>query len=159
MKEIAMKRNKGTKTRRQVIPMWTYNEVQKAQPYLTSILRSARDHQLEANRQDLLARRLAARPGRPDRALLIAHAEALRDGGLARERLVEALEELQSLGIECPDAVQGVALVPFVNEQQLAWLVYDMFDDEPLRSWRYQTDPEEMRRPLGELQAPVSALN
>ena len=46
------------------------------------------------------------------------------------------------------DAVQGMALVPFVHDDQAAWYVFDLFDSQPIRSWCYQSDPEETRRPL-----------
>jgi hypothetical protein len=147
-----MKRNKGTKVRRNAVPLWTYPEAQKALPYLASILRSARDHQIEANRWDLRARRLAAAPGRPDRSMLIAQEEALRESRLARERLQDTLEEFERLGIECAHPINGQALLPFVNEQQVAWFIYDLFDDQPLRFWRYQGDPEETRRSIQDIQ-------
>ena len=75
-------------------------------------------------------------------------ADATREGGRARDRLAEVLEELHDLGIECLDPIQGIALVPFANEKQLAWFVYDLFDNEPLRSWRLHNDPLDTRRPI-----------
>jgi hypothetical protein len=145
---MAMKRNKSTKSRRQVIPVWTYEQARKASPYLASILRSVREHQIDAQRHDFAAKRLANAPGRPDRKSLIAHADATRDSGRAQDRVAEALGELDDLGIECLDPIRGIALVPFANEKQLAWFVYDLFDDEPLRHWRYHKDPLETRRPI-----------
>ena len=46
------------------------------------------------------------------------------------------------------DPGRGVALVPFLQDNQPAWYVFDLFDSQPIRSWRYQSDPEATRRPL-----------
>src|SRR5205085_5516795 len=94
--------------------------------------------------------RLAALTGRPDRDRLIAHAVAVQGGRQAGEKLQGALEELQALDIYCVDPVQGEALIPFRHSKQLAWFVYNQFDRDPLRFWRYHDDPLETRRPLVE---------
>jgi Uncharacterized conserved protein (DUF2203) len=143
-----MKRNKSTKSRRQIIPVWTYAQARSASPYVASIMRSVRDHQIDAHQHELAAKQFAKAPGRPDRKALIAYADATRESGRARDRLAEALDELHDLGIECLDPIQGTALVPFANEKQLAWFVYDLFDDEPLRFWRLHDDPLDTRRPI-----------
>jgi len=147
-----MKRNKRTKSRRQVIPVWTYEQARKASPYLASILRSVREHRIDAQRHEVAAKRLADAPGRPDRKSLIAHTEATRESERAQDRVAEAIGELDDLGIECLDPVQGIALVPFANEDQLAWFIYDLFDEEPLRYWRYHKDPLDTRRPIETIQ-------
>ena len=42
-------------------------------------------------------------------------------------------------------------MVPFIYNGQLAWFVFDLFDDsDPLRFWRYHQDPLETRRPIAE---------
>ncbi len=143
-----MKRNKSTKSRRQTVPVWTYAQAKSASPYLASIMRSVRDHHIDAHRHELDAKQLAEAPGRPDRKSLIAYADATQESGRARDRLAEALDELHCLGIDCLDPVQGTALIPFANEKQLAWFIYDLFDDEPLRFWRLHNDPLETRRPI-----------
>jgi hypothetical protein len=152
-----MKRNKRTKSRRQVIPVWTYEQAKKASPYLASVLRSVREHQIDAQRHEVAAQRLADAPGRPDRKSLICQAEATRESGHAQDRVAEALAELDDLGIECLDPIQGIAFVPFANEKQLAWFVYDLFDEEPLRYWRYHNDPLDTRRPIEAIQETSTA--
>ncbi len=77
---------------------WKYTEAVKALPYLRSIVRSLREHWLEAQRGRLQLRRLDARPGRPDRQALILRAEASRNAELAQIHFNEALRELQALG-------------------------------------------------------------
>jgi hypothetical protein len=56
-------------------------------------------------------------------------------------------QELGAPGVQPLDAVQGVAPVPFVHDDQSAWYLLDLFDSQPIRSWRYQSDPEPTRRP------------
>jgi hypothetical protein len=147
--EDAMKRNrKGTSARRETIHPWTYARAHAAIPYLTSLLRSLREHRLEALRHHLTARRLADQPGRPDSRTLIAREEARREARLADERFQEALDELQAIDVFCLHPIHGRALVPFVHEEQLAWFVFDLFDQEPMRFWRFHSDPMETRRPV-----------
>jgi hypothetical protein len=146
-----MNRNRhGAKRRRQRIRLWDYAAARGVVPYVASIMASIREHWLEAVGHDLRVRRLAAHTGRPDRDRLIAHAEALTGGRQASEQLQAALEELQALDIYCVDPVQGEALIPFKHTRQLAWFVYNQFDRDPIRFWRYHDDPLETRRPLVE---------
>jgi hypothetical protein len=142
---------KKAKGSRQVIPIWTYDQAQGLIPYLTSVMRSLRDHQLDVQKYDLMTRRLANRPGRPDRPTLMAHHDAVQETQHAWEEYDTALEELNSLGIFCLDAVQGEALVPFEHEQQLAWFIFDLFDNRPFRFWRFDRDNLETRRPIREV--------
>ena len=37
---------------------------------------------------------------------------------------------------------------PFIQGDQPAWYVFDLFDNQPIRSWRYQSDPDQTRRAL-----------
>jgi hypothetical protein len=128
--------------------LWTFDEAQAAVPYLSSVVRSLRDHYLVllSHRRELLA--LADRPGRPDRKALIAEQEIRRDLHHTESEYQLALDELEALDIQPLDAGQGTALVPFVHDDQLAWYIFDLFDSQPIRSWRYQSDPDETRRKL-----------
>jgi hypothetical protein len=148
-----MKRNqKGTKRRRRQIRVWSIEQARAALPYLSSVVRSLREHRLEAVTQHRTAEQLAQRPGRPDRDSLIAHAESVKAAEQADERFREALAELEALDIYLIDPVAGQALIPFAHDENLAWYVYDAFDPEPLRFWRYHSDPLDTRRPLAELE-------
>ena len=62
-----MNRNRKEARRKQVLPVWTYPQAQNAVPYIRSIMRSLREHRLEQLGSEMRAKRLAARPGRPDR--------------------------------------------------------------------------------------------
>jgi hypothetical protein len=125
---------------------WTFEEVQTAVPYFSSVVRSLREHFLEilAKRRELQT--FAERSGRPDRKALIDEQEARRDLQKAEQDCQDALGELTELGVQPLDPVQGTALVPFVHDDQPAWYFFDLFDGQPIRSWRYQSDADETRR-------------
>jgi hypothetical protein len=142
------RRPNGSKQSRRALRVWTLAQTEAAVPYLTSVIRSLREHTLEALVQRRELERLAARPGRPDRTALIAHQETDRQVRRAEEASREAAEELNALDIVPLDATAGTALVPFVHQEQLAWYVFNLHDAPPLTSWRFQDDPLETRRPL-----------
>ena len=143
-----MKRNsKGTK-RRRTIQVWTLAQAKSAAPYLTSIVRSLREHALEGLACRRRLRHIDERPGRPDRDALITRQEAEADARRAEDRAAEDGAELAALDIQPLDPVHGQALVPFVHEEQLAWYVFDLFDPQPFRFWRFQSDPDDTRRPV-----------
>ncbi len=146
-----MNRKKGLRKRATVVPVWTYSQARNAQPYLASVMRSVREHRLEAQNFDLLARRLDRKEGRPDRDRLMALAEARENFRRAEDRLNSEVQELHDLGVYCLDPVRGEALVPFAHEEQLAWFVYELFDKDPIRFWRFHEDPLTMRRPIAEV--------
>ncbi|HTU89555.1 MAG TPA: hypothetical protein VMF69_05605 [Gemmataceae bacterium] len=148
-----MKRQpKGAKERAETIQVWTYEQALSAAPYFSSILRSLREHALEALQHYHRAKRIANRPGRPDRSAIIAQQEAEKEARRADDRFHDDLMELQEMDIYTLDPIQGLALVPFVYNDQLAWYIFDLFDAQPLRFWRYQSDPEETRRPVTAMQ-------
>lgn len=147
-----MKRNQNeAKRRRQTLQVWTLKQARSALPYITSVVGSLREHKLEAQAQQRRAEKLAHQPGRPGRAALIALEEARDAGAKAQERFETALHELHSLDVYCLDPVNGLALIPFVHDKQLAWFVYDLFAPETLQAWRFHSDPLETRRPMEEL--------
>ncbi len=148
-----MKRDqRGAKRRRQSLKVWSHKEALAALPYLATVLRSVREHRLEALNQHRRVKRLASQPGRPNRDHLIALQEATRAAREADDRFQDALREIHLLDIYCVDPVAGLAFIPFAHDEQLAWFVYDLFDAEPLRFWRYHSDPVETRWPLEEME-------
>jgi hypothetical protein len=147
---------KGAKERPQTIQVWSYEQAQAAAPYVSSILRSLREHALDALQHYHRAKRLANRPGRPDRQAIIAQQEAEKEARRADERFRDALDELQEMDIYTLDPIQGQALVPFVHNDQLAWFIFDLFDAQPLRFWRFQSDPDDTRRPVTAMQKGAS---
>src|SRR5207237_9376321 len=123
--------------------------------YLGSVLRSIRETWLEAVRKEIDSERLAAKPGRSDRKRILDEQQASTEARLANQRYQEAREELEGLGIACLDPNQGMAWIPFNYDNQLAWFVFDLFDNDPIRFWRYQTDPLETRREVSEITADI----
>ena len=152
-----MKRQpKGARENTQTIQVWTYEQALSAAPYIASIVRSLREHALESLTHYHRAKRIANRPGRPGRQDIITQQEAEREARRADERFRDALDELQEMDIYTLDPIQGQALIPFVHNDQLAWFVFDLFDAQPLRFWRFQSDPEDTRRPITSMQKGVS---
>ncbi len=143
-----MKRNKGAKQNADTLQVWSLNQARAAIPYLSSVLRSMREHALQALTASHRARRLARKPGRPSRSELIAWQEAESEARQAEAQFQYAASELEQLDIFTLDPVRGQALIPFVQEEQLAWYIFDLFDSKPFRFWRFQSDPEETRRPI-----------
>jgi hypothetical protein len=143
-----MKRNKGVKQTRDTLQVWSLNQARAAIPYLSSVLRSMRDHALQALAANHKARRLANKPGRTTRADLINWQEAEQEARHAEGLFQEAAGELEDLDVFTLDPIRGQALIPFVQEEQLAWYIFDLFDNKPFRFWRFQSDPEDTRRPI-----------
>ncbi len=143
---------KGTKKRSRSIQVWTYAQAQTALPYITAIVRSLREHALEALIYRRQLQRLTNQPGRPTLTSLIAIEEAKRQAELAESRFEDAADELQELDIFSLDPLQGTALIPFVHKDELAWYIFDLFDSRPLSFWLFQSDPEDTRRPITSMQ-------
>jgi hypothetical protein len=142
-----MKRSKKEK-QPQPIQVWSLAQARAARPYILTLVRSLREHSLEviARRRDVA--RLTGRPGRPDRTTLIAIQEAQAEVRRAEDRVHEDAAELAALDVYSADPVPGQALIPFVHDDQLAWYIFDLFDADSFRFWRFQSDPDETRRPV-----------
>ncbi len=147
------RRQKGGRRRRRTLQTWSIGQAEAATPYIRSVLTSLREHHLEWQARQLDVQRLAARSGRPDRAALIAHRHASEEVDRVADRALEAAEELADLDVFTLDPSAGQALLPFVYEEQLAWYLFDLFDErKPLRYWRFDSDTPEARRPITPLQ-------
>ena len=145
-----MKRRRRTKDRSlRVIRLWKYADAAKASPYLRSLVNSLRDHWLLLQNRHLAARRLQdlRKPSRHDR---IALDDTLEEARRAENEFDDTLQELMSLDIFLLDPVRGQALIPFQEGEELAWFVFDLFDEKAMTSWRYHKDPLETRRPVPE---------
>jgi hypothetical protein len=139
---------KEARKRRSTIRLWTYNQAKSAAPYIASVVRSLREHALEAQSQQALLNRLAGLALRPNRNTLIATQDAQSALARANDEQDSAARELAELDVVSVDPMQGTALVPFVQDDQLAWYVFDLFDAGHYRFWRFQSDPESTRRRL-----------
>jgi len=154
-----MKRKRQQKKRpMRMIKLWDYPRAHKALPYLRSVAQSLRDHWLEAQGKRLEVHRLSKRPGRPDRTAILAGERAAQEKTEAEDRFTDALNELMGIDVYLLDPVRGVAFIPFQKQDELAWFIFDLFDSDNLKSWRFHQDPLETRRPIAEVIAdpPVS---
>jgi hypothetical protein len=146
-----MKRRRKQKRRRlRTISLWNYSQASKALPYLRSVTRSLRDHWLEAQGKRLEVDRLSHQPGRRDRSAILANEKAAEEKSRAEDRFTDALNELLGIDVYLLDPVRGVAFIPFQKEEELAWFVFDLFESDGLKSWRFHQDPLEMRRPIAD---------
>ena len=153
-----MKRRRHKQGRNmRALRLWTRAEAARAVPYLRSVIASLREHWLDAQYQRRAGERLAARPGRPDRAQLLRQAALHADQEHAETRFNEALEELLNLDVYPLDPVGGVALIPFRKDEDLAWYVFDQFQDDGLTGWRLHDDPLEQCRPFDTVALPPPA--
>jgi hypothetical protein len=141
-----VKRNRQSSKNQQTIQVWTLEQARSLVPYLTSIIDSMREARLE---------KLEARHGRPNRDQILALADEKAKVQETEDRYKKAQEELQQLDVYCINAVQGLALIPFVNEDQLAWFIFDRFDADPLRFWRFHLDPVDVKHPIETVQKPA----
>lgn len=131
--------------------LWTYAGVTKAIPYIRSLVQSMRDGWLELRQAQEHVRRIAARPGRPDRDSLIRLEESQRDVARQEAKLEETIDEMLVLSAFCVDPRAGLTVIPFMKGDELAWFVFDLFDPKGVNAWRLHTDPIETRRALTEL--------
>lgn len=154
-----MKRqNKKAKQTQRQIHLWTVAQAQAAVPLVRSIVQSLRDSWLDSLTHHQRAGRLAGKPGRPDRTTLIGQEDERRATDRAQEQFATTLDELEALDIFCMDPLNGLAVIPFRQHDQLAWFVFDLFDAAGLSAWRYDTDPLETRNALAEVEgAPALA--
>jgi hypothetical protein len=144
-----MRRDRKTaKRNRHELQVWTFDKARSAIPYILSVVRSLREHAIEIQARQQEVKRLDELPGRPDRTRIIANQEAQRDLHRAEHHFEDAAADLEQMDIFCLDPVRGQALVPFIDDEQLAWYIFDLFDNKHFRFWRYQSDPEETRRPI-----------
>ena len=128
--------------------LWTYEAALRAAPYLRAVVRSLREHWLDFQSLRRQIQRLDSRPGRPDRQTLIRRTLAVKELDQAHIELEETFQELKAIDVYCVDPVNGLALIPFGNGDELAWYMFDLFSPQGLEAWRFHGDPLEMRRPL-----------
>lgn len=145
------RRKKAAKAKTVEFPVWTYEQAERALPYITSVMGSIREQYLALVRQQRASRQLAEQPGRPDRQAIIAKDETDRQVRRTEEELTESVSELLKLNVQCVDPVNGLGMIPFVQEGQLAWYVFDLFAEQKLGGWRFHQDALNTRRPLEEV--------
>lgn len=133
------------------LPVWKKEQVDKALPYITSVMTSVRESYLTMLRTKRRLTVLEHKQGIANREELIEMEELGKDFARHEQNLADTVEETITLNIHCTDPVNGVAMLPFTTADQLAWYVYDLFADEKIQGWRFHHDSLTTRRPLAEL--------
>lgn len=149
-----MKRRRRSRSKRmRVLRLWQRSELAKAIPYLRSVTGSLREHYLELLRLRRKDERDRDAHAPRDREQLIAAEKRSDELERAQAKFDDALEELNGLDVYLLNPVQGLALVPFRKEDDLAWFIFDHFAKPGIVGWRYHVDPIDERRPLSQLPA------
>lgn len=131
--------------------LWSLPDAQKVVPYVRSLMQSLREGWLNLRQAQESVQRAKARPGRPNRDLIIQMEESQRDVERAEAELQDIVADMMALSAYCVDPVAGLAVIPFLRGQELAWYVFDLFDEKGIIAWRLYSDPLETRRPLADL--------
>lgn len=147
-----MKHQKRSRRQQKRMRNWSRERAIASLPYVVPVVRSIREHKLSILTHRRKARRLDSQPGRPTRDMIIAREEALRDADRAKAQYSEALRELRALNLKSIDPIRGIVYFPFKHANLMAWLIFDLFEAEPLQHWRYRDDDDDVRRPLSELE-------
>jgi hypothetical protein len=90
------------------------------------------------------------RAGLPNRQALLLREEAAREAQRTEERFEETLRELTALGVSSLDPTKGLVLIPFREDGDVAWFVFDLFAPQGQELSRFEADTRETRRPLVE---------
>jgi hypothetical protein len=143
-----MKRRHERSERMRAVRLWDWSDATKAVPYLRSVIASLREHWLEVLNADHRLRALDKKKGPARRERLLEVKASQDERERAHVKFDDALEELNSVDVYLLDPVQGLALIPFRKEDDLAWYVFDCFADDGLIGWRYEHDPIVACRPL-----------
>lgn len=143
-----MKRQPNRKKNQKQIPVWNYHQSKKALPYLLEITKAIRENYLEAKGTKRQLEIIDHKKGKHDRMDFIRMQELGVEHQLAQGKYQQDVDELEEMGIFLVSPTQGLIAIPFVIEEQLAWFLLDIHDEEPIHAWRYQSDPLETRRPI-----------
>ena len=143
-----MKRNPGKKRKQQLIQVWSYDQAIKALPYLLEVIRSLRENYLAMQFANHRLSKIGQRLGRPDRSVFIAKQEAQLDSETASSKYNQDVAELESMGMFVASPANGVVAIPFIEEEQLAWFILELYHEDHVVGWRYQSDPLDTRRAI-----------
>ena len=143
-----MKRNPGKKRKQQLIQVWSYDQTIKALPYLLEVIRSLRENYLAMQFANHRLNKIGQRLGRPDRSAFIAKQEAQMDSETASSKYNQDVAELESMGMFVASPANGVVAIPFIEEEQLAWFILELYHEDHVVGWRYQSDPLDTRRAI-----------
>ena len=146
-----MKRRRERSRPMQVMHLWDRSEVTKAVPYLRSVIGSLREHWLEMINAERQLHRFDNDKAPFKRHQIIETEKRQVERQRAQDRFDDALEELIGVDVFLTDPVRGLAVIPFRNNDDVAWYCYDQFAKRGLVGWRYSNDPDDACRHLSTL--------
>lgn len=145
---LVMKRNPGKKRKQQFVQVWSFNQTVKALPYLLEVLRSLREDYLAMRFAKHRSLKIDQCKKRLDRSAFIAKQEAQIESDLASSKYAQDVAEFESMGIFVVSPENAIVAIPFIEEDQLAWFILDLFEKDYIVAWRFQSDPLETRRSI-----------
>ena len=137
-----MKRSR--KLKRRSICLWKIQNIKNAIPLVSSILLTIRENFIQINSIDSNLKRECGKT----RHVLINMQNLEKDKLVAESNLIDALKELEDMGILCYDPICAVAFFAFnCNNGYMtvsAMFYYSPFGNEAY--WRYDGDPKNTKR-------------
>ena len=123
---------------RQTLRLWAFDQAQAVVPYLSSIVRSLREHALHIQNLRRRLETLESQPGRPDRQMLIQIEELKRDLLRAEDEYASSEAELEALLAE---NITGAAVTKGFGREAEARAKFDAanqacFDQQQDIFWR-----------------------
>lgn len=143
-----MKRNPEKKRKHLLVQIWSYGQTIKALPYLIEVLRSLRENYLAMRFAKHRSLKISQSKGRPDRSAFIAKQEAQVDSETASLKYQQDVAELESMGMFVVSPENAIVAIPFIEEEQLAWFILELYHENHVVGWRYQSDPLDTRRSI-----------
>ncbi len=129
---------------------WTLARARSASQYLRQVLGSLRDAFLDHAAAGHRIQKLEHRHGKANTKILLELVDQKANLQSHYLRIVEAVTEMAAIGAVPGPMHQGIGFLPVVNNQRLAWLIVDLFDEATLAGWRWHGEPEDIKRPIAE---------
>lgn len=143
-----MKRNSGKNLKKQFVQVWSYGQTIKALPYLLEVLRSLRENYLEMRFANHRLMKIDKSAKKPDRSVFIAKQDAQMECDVTSSKVAQDVAELESMGMVVVSPENAIIGIPFIEEDQLAWFIFSLFEKDYLVGWRFTSDPQDTRRTI-----------
>ena len=151
-----MKRRKK-KGHYRLLKVYSYDEATQMVPLLRSIVASVRDYWIEWQQNRRRLELLEKNTTLSKRQMLLEHGSLTENDRRLESQFFDSLEELNKFDVYLYDPVQGSAMIPMRQKDELAWIVFEAFDEAGLSGWRFHNDPLEERRSLEDVRVPAIA--
>ncbi len=145
-----MKRRKK-KGHYKLLKVYSYDEALKMVPLLKSIVTSIREHWIEWQQNRRQLEKLEKNSTLSKREKILQHGMLSEGEHRLETEFFDSLAELNKFDVYLYDPVQGSAMIPIRQNDELAWIVLEAYSDAGLSGWRFHKDPLEERRSLEEV--------